>query len=391
MSFRVVLAKECIDNVRDRRTLISSFSLAILGPILFVGIMVMVLDRALGESDEATTFSVLGAEYAPQLMSYLEQQDTQVTRIDAVDNPQLLVTSGDHNLVLVISPDYAERYTKGNRNTLQLIHDSSKINTTRKHIAQLRGYIGSYSRTIGVLRMQLRGIDPTLSQPISTQEVDVASPAARALTILASLPYFLVLVVFMGGFYLAIDTTAGEREHGSLEPLLTQPVSRSQLVLGKLGATSVFGAASLLVFLISLYLSIPFVPFERIGMSLEVGWAQLAPVFFVCLPLIIFAAALLTVVASFARSYKEAQTYLTMVIFIPTAPIIVAQFMNVETSLAVMLVPSLSQATLMTDLIKNEPIQLLHVLVSMTTTAIYAALLAWVAITLYKRERILGI
>ncbi len=390
MSFSVVLAKECVDNLRDRRTLISSFSLAILGPVLFVGIMVLVLDRALGESDEPTAFTVMGAGYAPQLMGYLQQQDTVIEEVDTVDDPQSLVTSGDHDLVLVISPDYAQRYAKGNMNTLLLVHDSSEISTTRKHISQLRAYINRYSSTIGVLRLQLRGLDATISRPITTQEVDVASPAARALTILASLPYFLVLVVFMGGFYLAIDTTAGEREHGSLEPLLTQPISRMQLVLGKLAATSVFGAASLVIFLLSLYVSIPFVPFERIGMSLEVGLGQLLPVFIVSLPLILFAAALLTVVASFARSYKEAQTYLTMVIFIPTAPIIVAQFMNVDTSLAVMFVPSLSQATLMTDLIKNEPVALIHALVSMTTTTVYTGLLAWVAIALYNRERILG-
>ena len=98
----------------------------------------------------------------------------------------------------------------------------------------------------------MRGIDPGLSRPIDTTEVDVASPAARALTMLASLPYFLVLVVFMGGFYLAIDTTAGEREHGSLEPLLTQPTSRTQIVLGKIVATSVFALVAVIVFMISL-------------------------------------------------------------------------------------------------------------------------------------------
>ncbi len=390
MSFGVVLRKECVDNIRDRRTLISSFALAILGPMLFVGIMVLVLDRALGESDEPTRFSVMGATHAPQLMAYLAQNNTDITRIETVDDPAGLVRDGAYDLLLVISPDYADRYTKGNMNTLLLVHDSSKINSTRKHITQLRGMINQYANTIGVLRLQLRGLDATISRPITTQELDVASPAARALTILASLPYFLVLVVFMGGFYLAIDTTAGEREHGSLEPLLTQPVSRSQIVLGKVGATAVFGTASLLVFLLSLYISIPFVPFERIGMSLQVGFKQLAPVFLVSLPLILFAAALLTVVASFARSYKEAQTYLTMVIFVPTAPIIVAQFLNIETSLAVMFVPSLSQATLMTDLIKSEPVLWLHGLVSMVTTTGYSALLAWIAIWLYNRERILG-
>jgi sodium transport system permease protein len=384
-----VFVKEFIDNVRDRRTLFSSFSIAILGPVFFVGMMVFVLERALGESDEAVAFGVVGAEYAPQLMAYLDQQNTIVSRVEAAQ-PKALVTSGAHKIVLVINSDYAERYSRGNVNTLILIHDSSEISATKRNLAQLRGHINQYARTVGMLRLWLRGLDPSISNPIATQEVDVASPAARALTILASLPYFLVLVIFMGGFYLAIDTTAGEREHGSLEPLLTQPISRAQLVIGKIAATSVFGMLSLLIFLVSLYFAVPFVPFERIGMALEIGIRQLLPVFFISIPLILFAASLLTMVASFAKSYKEAQTYLTIVVLVPTLPLIVAQLMNVETTLSIMFVPSLSQSNLMADLIKGETVEAAHVVVSMLTTSLCAGLLAWVAIILYRRERILG-
>lgn len=387
--FSVVFAKEIIDNIRDKRTLISSFSVSILGPVFFVGLMVFVMERALGESDSATQFAVIGAQHAPQLMSYLEQQNTEITRVEA-DDPRDLVISGEHQLVLVINPDYAERYQRGNVNTLMLVHDSSELSSGRRNLAQLRGHIGQYSRIIGNLRLWLRGLDPSIATPITTQELDVASPAARALTILASLPYFMVLVVFMGGFYLAIDTTAGEREHGSMEPLLTQPVSRGELVMGKVAATSVFGLLSLLVFLISLYAAVPFVPFERVGMALEITLGQLLEILVLSTPLIVFAAALLTVVASFAKSYKEAQTYLTIVVLVPTLPLILAQLMNVETTLRIMVVPSLSQATLMSDIIKGEPVSVLHIVTSMATTMVYASVLAWLAVLLYRRERILG-
>ena len=385
----VVFAKEVTDNFRDRRTLLSSFSLAVIGPIFFVGLMVFVLDRALGEADKAIEFAVVGAEHAPQLMQHLAQQNTEITQQD-IDEPRDLVRSGDHKIVLVINADYAERYASGTVNTLSLIYDSSEMSSARRDLAQLRRHINVYSRTVGAMRLWLRGIDPSVSSPITTQELDIASPAARALTILASLPYFLVLVVFMGGFYLAIDTTAGEREHGSLEPLLTQPVSRTELVLGKICATALFAMLSLLIFLVSLYFSVPFVPFERIGMALELGALQMASIFGITLPLILFAASLLTVVASFARSYKEAQTYLSIIVIIPTLPLLVAQLMNVETTLQIMLVPSLSQSNLMADLIKGETVEPLHVLTSTVSTAVYASALAWLAIKLYRRERILG-
>ena len=389
MSFGVVLKKECVDNFRDKRTIFSSFSLAVLGPIFFVGVMVFVLERALGEADDAIEFAVVGAVHAPQLMANLHEYAVEITEVDT-DSPRDLVINGEHTLVLVISPDYGERYSNGNVNTLQLIHDSSKISSTRRHLSLLRSYISRYSRTIGLLRLQLRGVDPNIANPVITQEIDVSSPAARALTILASLPYFLVLVIFMGGFYLAIDTTAGEREHGSLEPLLTQPISRAQLVLGKIGATAIFGGLSLAIFLVSLAFAVPFVPFQRIGMALEIGAAQLVPIFFLCLPLLIFAAALLTVVASYAKSYKEAQTYLTIVVLVPTLPLIFAQLTNVETTLGIMFVPSLSQANLMADIIKGEFVDALNVAVSMTTTSIYGLLLTILSVKLYSRERILG-
>lgn len=389
MSLGVVYRKECLDNVRDRRTILASFSLAVLGPVFFVGVMVFVLERALGESNDAIEFSVVGAEYAPQLMDYLRNQNTEIEELES-DAPRELVINGDQQLVLVINEDYAERYKKGSVNTLVLIHDSSQLSSTRRHLSILRSHINGYSRVVGLLRMQLRGIDPSVGDPIDTQTIDVASPAARALTILASLPYFLILVIFMGGFYLAIDTTAGEREHGQLEPLLTQPVPRWQLVLGKVCATATFGAASLVIFLVSLYLAIPFVPFERIGMALDLGLGQLAAMFLICVPLLFFAATLLTVVASFAKSYKEAQTYLSIFIMVPTLPLLFAQLTNLETSLGIMFVPSLSQSNLVSDLIKGENVAALHVAVSMFTTSLYAGVLAYVSVWMYSRERILG-
>jgi sodium transport system permease protein len=203
------------------------------------------------------------------------------------------------------------------------------------------------------------------------------------------MPYLLVLVVFMGGFYLAIDTTAGEREHGSLEPLLTQPVDRAQLVLGKLTATVFFSAMSLALFLVSFVVAIPFVPLERVGMALEIGASECIAMFLVCVPLMVFAAALLAVVASFAKSYKEAQTYLSLVILVPTLPLIITQLMSVDTSTWLMLVPSLSQSTLINDIITGEPIAPLHIAMSVASTALLAAALAWLAIRLYRRERIL--
>lgn len=385
---KTVFLKECRDNFRDRRTILSSFSLAVLGPAFFIGLMSFVLNSALGESDEAVAFSITGAANAPELVAYLESQNTEITRIET-DDPRTLITNRTEELILVIDPDYAERFSTGLMVPVTLWHDSSKIGSSRRNFSAVRNMIGGYARVVGMLRLQLRGVSPTIANPIVVQEIDTASPAARALTVLATLPYLLVLVVFMGGFYLAIDATAGEREHGSLEPLLCQPVSRTELVLGKIFSAGIFSATSLVLFLASLAVAIPFAPLHRIGMSLEVDVAMCAAIFLVTIPLMVFGAAVLTAVASFAKSYKEAQTYLTVVVLVPTLPLILTQLMSVEPSIWLMMVPSLSQSMLIGQLIIGEPLNLMHLATSVVMTGLSAAIMARLAIWLYSRERIL--
>jgi sodium transport system permease protein len=386
--FFVVVRKECVDNLRDRRTIISSLALALLGPALIVGLMTLVLDTTLGEAREPYALAVTGSEHAPELVAFLERQNVVIERV-AVDDPRAAVEDGGYPLLLVIDADFGERFRAGRMNSVALVYDSAGIGTTRRNAALTRQYLQAYSQRLATLRLQLRGVDPEIVSPIVVEDLDTASPAARALTLLATLPYLLVLVIFMGGFYLAIDATAGEREHGSLEPLLSQPIPRTALVLGKIVATALFGALSLALFLASLALSLPFVPLHKVGMSLALGAGDAVLMFVLCLPLVVLAAALLTVVASFARSYKEAQTYLTLVILIPTLPLVVTQVLGLDPGTLYMLIPSLSQADLVTSVIRGEPLEGLHVAASVTGTSLLAVSLAAIAIAIYRRERIL--
>ena len=384
---RTIFKKETLDNLRDKRTLLSSFSLSVLSPLLFVGLMIFILNQALGQGDNKPQAHLLGAENAPALIEWLEAQGAQFTPT-SVNDPRQAVSDGELNLVLVVPPSYAESFNGGSGH-VKLIHDSSKFGDTTRHYAQLSAMLRGYSGLIGRMRLQVRGIATDIIDPINVQTLDTASPAARALSILASFPYLLVLVIFMGGFYLAIDTTAGERDHGSLEPLLTQPVERPALVLGKLGATSAFSLLALLTFLIIFALAIPFVPFHRIGMSLSVGPGKLLLIVAICLPLILLAAALLTVVAGFAKSFKEAQTYLSGVIFVPTLPLIITGIMGVDPSTPLMLIPSLSQSLLVSEIISDGMVEPLWIALSALSTLIVAVGFYLLATRLYRSERLL--
>jgi sodium transport system permease protein len=388
----IVWAKECIDNLRDRRTLTSSLSLALLGPLFFVGIMSLVLHEAIDDQDDAIRFSVVGAAHAPELIRYLESQNSEIERIDLAQglDPRKLVQSGEHDLIIVIPANHGERLRAGRLSTLTVVYDSAKLGSSPQRARRVERMLETWGRTLSVLRLQLRGIDPILVQPVMVDSVDVASNAEHALKLLGMVPYFVLLGAFMGGFYLAIDTTAGEREQGSLEPLLSQPVSRSALVLGKIAAISTFTAASLLLMLAGFYFGLPFVPLNRIGLQLDFTLVNFACIFVLLLPLMWFAAALLTVAASFAKTYKEAQTYLSFLILVPTLPIVFTQLFGVEATTWMMMIPSLGQALLMTAFMTNDHIAWMDVLISMSSTSLLAVLLTAFAVNLYSRERVLG-
>ena len=385
--FLTVLAKECTDNIRDYRSLFSSLSVALLGPLLIVGLLIFVLDKTLRDFEEPIAFSLMGADHAPNLVAYLRANNTQIDQREPVEEPSKLIESGEAELILVIQPNYSERYYEGQQNQLAIFFDSSSYSSGRRDLATLDQLIERYSDTIGMLRLRYRGIQPGLIRPIQTRKIDVSSPADRALMIFSSIPYLLMLVIFTGCFYLAIDATAGERERGSLEPLLTQPISRFQLVLGKIIAATAFSLLNLTVFLISLYFALQLVPFERIGMSLKFNLLQLLMIVAITSPLTLFAASLLTVVSAFAKSYKEAQTYLSFVIVIPTLPLIVTQIAGIEPSIVSMSVPSLGQAILTSQIIKGEAISYTFVLVSVGVTLSITLLLLLQAIKMYQKEQ----
>jgi sodium transport system permease protein len=204
------------------------------------------------------------------------------------------------------------------------------------------------------------------------------------------LTYFCFMSMLVGGFYLAIDTTAGERERGSLEPLLTLPVSRAALIVGKILATSVFMLASLLLTLIAFGIVLRFIPLEMLGMSANFGWQVILGIFAVMATFVPLGASLMTVVASFTRSNREAQSWLSVVLFVPLAPILYALLNGTKSSAALMLVPSLSQHLLATNLIRGDSIPLQHALICAGTTLLCGALLTALAIRLYRREAILG-
>ena len=194
-----------------------------------------------------------------------------------------------------------------------LVADSAD-SQTRKIADRARIMLGGYGSAIAQLRLQVRGVNPLLAVPVAVNDVDVATPTGRAVVVLGFMTYFVLFAVLMGGLYLAIDSTAGERERGSLEALLSLPVARASLVGGKILATCAYMCISLALSLTAFVCVFRFVPLEKLGMSANLGAGTALIFFAICLPFVPLGATLMTFVASFTRSYREAQTYLTTVL-----------------------------------------------------------------------------
>jgi sodium transport system permease protein len=271
-----------------------------------------------------------------------------------------------------------------------LLFADSADSQTRKVADRARGMLANYGSAIAQLRLQIRGVNPLLAVPVAINDVDVATPTGRAVVILGFMTYFVLFALLMGGLYLAIDSTAGERERGSLEALLSLPVARASLVGGKVLATCAYMCLSLALSLTAFVLVFRFVPLERIGMSANLGLKTALLFFAICLPFVPLGATLMTFVASFTRTYREAQTYLTTVLLVPTLPIAFASIYSLKTKSALMFIPSLSQHLLMTSVLKDEPILFLDVLVSAAASLTVALLLFAATARHWRRESMLG-
>jgi sodium transport system permease protein len=271
---------------------------------------------------------------------------------------------------------------------VELIFDSSRPLQSGTTIARVRGLLAAYDRQVGTLRLIARGIHPAVAQPLQVADRDVATPESRFDLAQQMLPYLLLLLAFIGGMQLAIDATAGERERQSLEPLLATPVSREAIISGKILATATFTLLSLLVTLVMYRVAFALVPAGRMDTSLAVPLDALARLLLVVLPVVLLGATLLTALAAFARSHREAQSYLPLLIFMPMLPTLYLMVAPVKTQAWMLAVPFLGQNQLILRILRNEPIAAAEWALNLGAGFVVFAIVWWLAARLYHREHL---
>ena len=386
-----VFFKEITDNFRDRRTLMTALLLGpLFGPILFAFVINLSVSQSLSNESEALDLPVLGQENAPNLVAYLQSSNINIVEAPATRDLAIeAVTTGLHDVVIVIPETFGADLAELVPATVEVITDQANT-TAERDTRRARRALQAYSRELAAMRLTIRGVSPQVMRPLNIDEVDVSTPSGRSAILLGMLSYFFIFALLTGGMNLAIDATAGERERGSLEPLLCLPVKRDHLIFGKIMAACLFMAISLSLSLTCFYFALKFMPLQELGMTPNFTPLAVVIAFLFLLPFALVGAALMTMVASFTKSFKEAQTWVSVVLIAPTMPILVVSILMVRPSTALMFIPSLSQHLLLVGLIKNEPINALHVAVSIGGTLLIGAALTWICARLYRREGLLG-
>ncbi|WP_376692862.1 ABC transporter permease [Wenzhouxiangella sp. EGI_FJ10409] len=382
-----VFLKELLDNFRDRRVILNTLVIGpLMGPVIFAVMISFMASQAAERMESQLELPIVGAENAPNLIGFLERQGVLIEA--PPENPEEAVRREDEEVVLRIGPDFAEDWEAGRPASVEIIADQSR-RYSGTSISRVRSYLNGYSQQVSQLRLQMRGVHPEITRPINSVVTDLSTPESRGGMVLAFLPYFILITVFMGSMHMAIDTTAGERERKSLEPLLINPLPRWQIMAGKLCATTFFALATLALGLVAFVYAMGFLPVASMDIALNLDFRVAALAFMLVAPAALLAAALLTILASFAKSFREAQSYMGLVIIIPMIPSfwILIDPSRAETWMT--LIPLLSQNVLILELVRGEAINWAWFGYSIGTTSALAGLLAAVAGTLYNRPRLI--
>jgi len=357
----------------------------ILFPILFIGLGYFAASKQQEKVEQDLEVPVVGAQYAPNLVSFLKQQGVIIKA--APEDPEADVKQQIEAVVIRIPEKYPQQWNAGEPAVVEVIADPSRRGSDIP-ILRVKSLLRAYSGQIGQLRMQLRGISPSIQSPVMVKDVDLSTPQSRGMLVMIMLPYVLMITAFTGGMHLAIDSTAGEKERKSLEPLLINPLPRWQIMLGKMAATGTFAFASLALTLVSFRFAFPLLPTGALGVDLHMSMKSLAGILLIVTPVVVLAAAMLTTLAALAKSLREAQSYMGLVFMIPMIPSLIFMVNPLTPETWMMTVPMFSQNLLIGEFVRGEAVPFLWLVLSAGSTLIVGLAFAAVAANLFNRPRL---
>ena len=380
----VVMRKELKDSLRDRRALFSIAFSIIIGPVLIGFMMNRIADRQ--RESERVEIPVVGQQHAPAFVDWLRQQ-AGVTVIAGPHRPEQAVRDRLHDVVVVITDDYAEKFRSSRPATVRIVADTSR-NAARPTLERVRRLLARYSSEISALRLISRGVSPAGVTPLKLEEIEISTAQQRAAQVLSFIPMFIILAAFVGGMSIATDSTAGERERGSLEALLVNPAPRMAIVAGKCIAAGLI-AMTAVVLTTTLAANIPrFLPLQDMGIRFRIGGDEFVGVLAAMLPMCLFSASLQAAVSTLARSFKEAQSYMGVLVLLPMLPGMISAVSTIGQEPWMYLVPVLGQHVLVMGVLGGRPEEWWAFVTAGLIAVLSAALLIRTMTSLFKLERI---
>jgi len=345
-----ILRKELLDTLRDRRTgTVTLLSAILAGPIFLLLIFNLMASQA--EHAREMTLPVIGAEYAPAVVAFLQRQQVSVTKAPADYDAQ--IRRGDLDVVLVIDASFGKDVEQGKPGTVQLVFDRSR-DRARPSIDQAESLLRGYNRLWGDQRLMLRGVTTSVANPLLIETADLATPQQSGALVLFLVAYYGLFASVMGGMAVALDTTAGERERQSLEPLLMTPARPAEIVIGKWLAVCAFDALVVTLTLTGFYLTLAFAPLPPVGVPFLFGAREFGRFLLVLVPMMLMLPAILLYVGSRARAYKEAQANVSVLLFVVSLIPLVQLFMQRKEPGWLMLVPVSAQYSLLNTSLRGE-------------------------------------
>ena len=398
MSWRnvgTVYRKELRDSLRDRRTVISMIVVPVLlMPLLTIGVGLLSVALYGRAVQEIPAVMVLGGEDSPELLAALRDfEDIRIApgRRDYAEE----ILNRRIRAAVVVPRNFDEAVARGDAVTVRIYMHEGELRSGLGAEKLQRFFRDLRDRTTRA-RLEARQLPENLLEPFRIEQTNVASPERVSGALLGGLvPYFVVIFCVTGAMYPAIDLTAGEKERGTIETILCSPVSRVHLVLGKffMVLTASLFAAGLSITSMALtfsaaraavaYLTQP----DALTFQIHIGLKGAAAVFLMVLPLAVFFSAALLTISLFAKSYKEAQSYLSPLLTIVILPTLISVLPGVDLNAPLSLVPVLNTSLVSKEIIAGR-YHWNYIALIFTSSCAYAAAL-WATIKLFQREEVL--
>jgi len=380
-----VARKEWIDGFRDRRALYTLLIGSLFGPLMIGFMFSQIASQQKGAQE--IKVPVVGREHAPILVNWLTQQ-SGVEIVDGPADPEGAVRERKVDFVLVIDKEFAGKFRDSRPAPVQVVSDVTS-QSTRSKVSRLNSLLNNFSFETGSMRLMARGVSPIVVSALKVEQIEVATSQQRAAMIFNFIPMFLVLALFTAGMPIASDSTAGERERGSLEPLLIIPIPRWQLVAGKWLAASGAALTGMLLTLAVTLIVLSRLALEELGIRNQIGAAQIVLILAAVAPMALVSPALQMFVSCFAKSFKEAQSYLGLLIILPTIPSIVTIFYPLTNRPWMHPIPVLGQYAMVTEILGGKVPPPLSLIAATVVAFIATVILLSLATKLFSSEKII--